>query len=238
MHEVLLHGVLFENDKFWVPFQTTVGSARVAPTAVEQTTATDSGSFDVTFTTGVDLPGLSAEAFGLSQPQHLSETVHQDNPNDFTTASTKVDFTVSHASRATIDLPDVGSNDVDLFVLYDANHDGTFAPSEVIAASTGGAGDAEHVELVRPADGNYQIWLHGFQVAGTPTIPLDINVIQGNDLTVTGVPAGPIAGGSTVTLHVTYAKTMTSGQTYEGELLLGPSTAPTVISVPVTIHRS
>ena len=67
--QVLTHGVLFEGDKFWVPFQTTVGGARVAPTSVEQTTASDSGSFDASFTTGVDLPGLSAEAFGLSQPR-------------------------------------------------------------------------------------------------------------------------------------------------------------------------
>jgi len=65
-----------------------------------------------------------------------------------------------------------------------------------------------------------------------------INVIQGHDLTITGAPSGPIAGGTTITLHVEYAKPMTSGQTYEGEVLLGPSTAPTVISVPVLIHRS
>ncbi len=107
-----------------------------------------------------------------------------------------------------------------------------------MASSTSGAGTPEHVELVRPEDGTYEIWLHGFQVAGTPTIPLVINVIQGNDLTLSGVPSGPIPGGTTVTLHVDYSKAMTAGQDYEGEVLLGPSSAPTAISVPVRIHRS
>ena len=53
-----------------------------------------------------------------------------------------------------------------------------------------------------------------------------MDAIQGNDLTVTGAPAGPVPAGTTVTLHVTYNKAMTSGQSYFGELLLGPKSAP------------
>jgi hypothetical protein len=47
-----------------------------------------------------------------------------------------------------------------------------------------------------------------------------------------GVPAG-----SPVTLHVDYNKAMTPGQSYDGELLLGPASAPTALSVPITITR-
>ena len=63
---------------------------------------------------------------------------------------------------------DVGSDDVDLFVVYDANNDGAFTNSEIVASSTGGAGADEFIELVRPADGDYQVWAQGWQVAGTP----------------------------------------------------------------------
>ena len=129
------------------------------------------------------------------------------------------------------------NNDVDLFVLYDANNDGAFTTNEIVAASASGTAD-EPVDLIRPPDGNYQIWVHGFAVTGTPTFPLTVDAIQGNDLTVTGAPAGPVPAGTPVTLHVTYNKAMTAGQNYFGELLLGPTAAPTAFTVPVKITRT
>ena len=47
-----------------------------------------------------------------------------------------------------------------------------------------------------------------------------------------------VPAGTPVTIHVDYAKSMTSGQDYFGELLLGPLTAPSALSVPVMIHRN
>jgi hypothetical protein len=41
-----------------------------------------------------------------------------------------------------------------------------------------------------------------------------------------------------VTIHVDFAKSLTSGQDYFGELLLGPESAPTALAVPITIHRN
>ena len=56
--------------------------------------------------------------------------------------------------------------------------------------------------------------------------------------TISGLPSGAVAANTPVTLHVTYNKAdMVPGQAYKGELLLGPTTAPTAISVPVTITR-
>ncbi len=76
-------------------------------------------------------------------------------------------------------------------------------------------------------------------MAGSPTFPLTIDPIQGTDLTVTGAARSePVAAGTPVTLHVTFSKTMTSGQDYFGELQLGPPTAPNALSVPIVIHRS
>jgi hypothetical protein len=75
-------------------------------------------------------------------------------------------------------------------------------------------------------------------VSGTPTTPLTIDAIQGTDLTVTGAPSGPLAAGTAVTLHVASDKAMTAGQDYFGEILLGPTSAPTALTVPVKITRT
>ncbi|MGH9230472.1 MAG: hypothetical protein ACRD07_17405, partial [Acidimicrobiales bacterium] len=236
LHALGLHQVGWQGDEFHTPFTTTVGSASVTPSSVEVSTTADTGSFDVTFESGVDLDGLTAEAFGLSQPTVTTETAQQDDPNDFTTASIKRDVTVQHASRLTVTTALPG-NDIDLFVLRDANGDGAFTEDEVVGSSTTPEGD-ESVELVAPPDGNYQVWVHGFGVAGSPTFPLTIDPIQGNDLTVGGLPAGPVPAGTPVTLTVDFARQMTAGQDYFGELLLGPPSAPTALTVPIRISRT
>jgi subtilase family protein len=230
------HQVGWQGDKFDASFSTTLGSASVTPSSVEQSTAADSGSFDVTFKANVDLDGLKAEAFGLSQPQTTAEPVAQDDPDDPSTASNKKNLTINHASRLHVDTA-FPTEDVDLYVVYDANGDGAFTPDEIVASSAGGTAN-EAVDLIRPADGNYQIWLHGFQVAETPSIQLTVNAVQGNDLTVTGVPSGAVPAGTAVTLHVAFSKAMTAGQDYFGELLLGPSSAPSALTVPIKISRT
>ena len=82
--------------------------------------------------------------------------------------------------------------------MFDANDDGAFTAAEIIASSAGADGN-ESVTLVAPQDGNYQVWVQGFAVAGTPTFPLTIDAVQGTDLTVTGIPAGAVPAGTPVT---------------------------------------
>jgi hypothetical protein len=236
LHALVQHQVVWDGDKFHAPFTTQIGSASVSPASVAITSATDSGSFDVTFEASVDLDGLSAEAFGLSQPETTLEPVSQDDPNDPSTASNKKNLTISHASRLTV-ATSYPTEDVDLFLVYDANNDGVFATSEIVASSAGGTAN-ESIELTRPPDGNYQIWLHGFAVSGSPSIELLVDAVQGTDLAVSGVPAGAVPAGTPVTLHVDFSKSMVPGETYFGELLLGPTTAPSALSVPISITRS
>ena len=80
--------------------------------------------------------------------------------------------------------------------------------------------------------------MQGWAVAGTPSFELTIDPIQGNDLTVTGLPPGPVPAGTPVTLTVSFSKTMTAGQDYFGELKLGPPSAPTALTVPIKITRT
>jgi len=203
---------------------------------VALSTGSDTGSFDVTFESSIDLPGLKAEGFGLSQPSVTAEVGHQDDPNDPSSATIKKNITLNHASRLTLSTA-LDSNDFDLFVVYDANKDGNFTPNEIVGSSTSPTAN-EFVQLIRPADGNYQVWVQGFSVAGTPTLTLSMDAVQGNDLTVSGLPTGAIPAGTPVTLSVDFSKSMTAGQDYFGELLLGPPSAPTALTVPIKISRS
>lgn len=227
LHEIALHGVGFDGAHFNVPFKTVVAGAAVNPDTVVSHTADGTGSFDVHFKAGLDLAGFNAEAFGLSQPVTKPEVVHQDNPDDPSTASVKENVTITHASRATFTV-DVGTDDVDLFVVHNG---------QIVASSTGPAGADESVTLIRPEDGQYQIWLHGFSVAGTPTVPLGIDIVQGSDLHATVSPSGPLPAGTPVTVHVTYSKAGLADGSYKGDLLMGPPSAPTAINVPVTVIK-
>ena len=241
MHAAMQHGVGFHGGKFDVPFETMIGSAVVNPTSVTQSTATGAGEFDVTFKSTLALPGFAAKAFGLSQPSTSTETVQQDDPNDPSSATVKKSITLANAARLTIDVDTPTDDDIDLFLVRDANGDGTFTNPEVIASSTGGTGADEHIEAVRPVDGNYQVWLLGWQISGdasTNQAGLEIFPVQGNDLVVEGVPTGPVAAGEIVTLKVKYDKpSMVAGQSYFGELHLGPSVAPSALQVPIRINR-
>lgn len=236
LHAFVLHQVGWDGDDFHAPFAVTVGGASVSPGVVDVDTTADTGTFDVTFESGLDLDGLEAEAFGLSQPSITDEVGQQDDPNDPSSASIKKDITLEHASRLTVQT-ELDTDDFDLFVVRDANNDGTFTNAEIFASSAGGTAN-EFVELVAPPDGDYQIWVQGWSVAGTPTLKLTIDAIQGADLTVSGVPNGAVPANTPVTLTVDFSKSMTVGQTYFGELLLGPPTAPTALKVPISITRN
>jgi hypothetical protein len=239
MHAAVQHGVGFHGGKFDVPFETTVGSAVVNPTSVTQSTPDGTGQFDVTFRSTLDLPGFAAEAFGLSQPTLTTETVQQDDPNDPSSATVKKNLTLSHAARLTINLDVSDDDDVDLYLVHDANGDGAFTNAEIIGSSTGSTGADEHIEAVRPVDGNYQVWLQGWQIAGGPSpAGLEIFPVQGNDLVVEGIPTGPVPAGQTITLTVRFNKpSMVAGQSYFGELQLGPSVAPSALRIPIRIDR-
>jgi subtilisin family serine protease len=237
LHAVVQHEVNLQHDhgEVDVPFATTVAGMQLSPDHLDIQTAGDSGGFDVTFEAGLDLPGLAADAFGLSQPGVTTETARQDDPDDPSTASVKKSFTIAHAGHATISASLPGE-DIDLFVLRDANGDGRFTVGEIVAASATGSG-SESVTLTRPPDGSYQVWVHGFAVSSPQRFPLTIDAVQGTDLTISGVPSGPLPANTPVTLHVTFDKAMTAGQDYKGELLLGPTAAPTAVTVPITVHR-
>ncbi|MFN8498429.1 MAG: S8 family serine peptidase [Anaerolineae bacterium] len=245
LHAIRLHNVLFDGDKFDVPYTTTVGAATVSPSAINVTksvtsTATISECSPLTFSATMDLPGLSVQGFGLSKPQvYPAETVNQDDPNDPSTSSYKRVFTVSHASRLTVSIDGGSSGDVDLYLLRDSNNDGVFTfPTEVVASSTSSTAQ-ETVSLTRPMDGKYEIMVHGYSVpGGTLTFKLTLDLVQGYDVTVRNVPSGPLPANTPAHLQVCYQKTISPGDLLQGDVLLGPSVAPSTFTVPIIVKAT
>ncbi len=239
LHLIAGHNVLFSGAKFSVPFTKTVATVAVQPPAIEITTTVDSGSAPITFTSGIELAGLAAEGYGLSMPQVLADQLaYQDDPYDPTTASYTYIFTLAHASSLAVSTGDAPGQDLDLYLYYDANGDGLFShPDELIGSSTTPIAD-EFVSVRMPADGSYMAAVHGWEVSPSPTtFTLTVDAIQGYDLTITGVPTGTIPADTPIAFTMSYSKAMAPGETWKGEVLLGPTVAPATLSIPVTINR-
>ncbi|MCS7287476.1 MAG: hypothetical protein NZ653_10140, partial [Anaerolineae bacterium] len=163
-------------------------------------------------------------AYGLSQPQTWRDVPLSaaSGPCDWSYS-----FTVSNGGliEATAWSNNIG--DIDLYLYRGAT---------LIAASTTPAA-WERVRVKRPADGTYRVCVDNW--SGTPgTFNLDLRVIQGTDLVVSGVPTGTINANAPITFTVTFTKTATPGTTWEGLLYLGPALAPAALEVPVFVHFS
>ena len=113
------------------------------------------------------------------------ETAHQDDPDDPSSASVKKTVAISHASRAVFETHLAG-NDIDLFVLQGRRDRRLVRRRQRVTNASSSS---------CPPDGTYEVWVHGFGVTGTPSFELTMNIVQGTDLTVSGLPAGGAAGG-------------------------------------------
>jgi len=239
---IALHNVNFEGTNFSENFSGQVGTITANPNAINIVTASDTGSFDIQVSSSMGLPDYTTDGFGLGVPQvYADQPIQQDDPNDPTTASYTKTVTLNHAGLLDITTGNTNGSDIDLFLYYDSDGNGTFDQS---MGSSTTSGDVEQVTLQFPADGAYMVAVHGWAVAGgTDTFDLTINAVQGTDITAAAAPAGPFAPGSTAILHYTYnlatmsASFVGPGETASGMITLGPSTAPGALHIPVTISR-
>jgi C-terminal processing protease CtpA/Prc len=147
---------------------------------------------DVAETTwrGVGGRGLATRTFRAQNvvndvPEQVltGQAAAQDDPNSPATATYRRDVVFDEAVPNSLDVTVDGlpTDDLDLFVLEDANHDGVFHyPDEVVGESAGATAD-EHVTLpgVDPTAA-YQIWVHGYAVPeSTTTFTLHTDVLGG-----------------------------------------------------------
>jgi subtilisin family serine protease len=235
LNMIALHNVLY-NDTSGEPFTGKVGTFTVNPYPVSISTSTNTGTQAMSVVSTLDLIGLTAMAFGLSQPEHLTgQTIYQDNPANPMTSSWTKQYILTNAGLFEVNLH-VGANDLDLYILYDKDNDGIPDSNEIIAQSTQSAGIDEYIKITLPQDGKYWIFVHGWAVSPSPSLfDIDINIIQGNMLTVSGLPLGSIPAGTTVNFNLNYNLDGLAAGTWNGLVFVGPTNAPTAVSVPVEI---
>jgi subtilisin family serine protease len=236
LHEILLHNVLYAGRSFSENISGRVATISIDPPEMDKVTFAgikDTRTFN--FTSGIELTGLSVQAYGLSQPQnYMNKTILQDNPHDPMTASWVHEYDVSDAGLIEVSTTSLNSGlDIDLFLIYDSNNDNIPDSNERIAASTAPYAD-EHVSVILPDDGRYWVFVHGWSVPeGSSTFDCVVDIIAGTDLTVNGVPTGTILADRPYNFTVAY--TAPEVGDYDGILFIGPTKAPAALTVPVTI---
>ena len=230
LHELLQHNVLFEGDEFEVVFTKTLGTLQYSPASFDIETTVEQGTVGVaSMTSSLQLNGLVADAFGLGGPEYIL-----DEPIDFIDEDTiewAQDFTVSHGAKIELWTSSPDISDIDLYLFY-CGPTGS-DPCETRASSTTPTAN-EHVVVLMPEDG---VWMIGVLNWSGPAGHFNLTkmVVQGYDLSVSGLPTGVIPPNTEVTFTVSYSRTMVGGETYEGLLLFGPPEAPALLEIPISI---
>jgi C-terminal processing protease CtpA/Prc len=108
---------------------------------------------------------LALRTFRRQPPTTLrGQLVRQDDPFDPATASYRRDIHLAAGDvQMTAVVAGAAQADLDAYLLYDVNRDGTFTfPNELWAASTS-AGPNETIRAALLPSGDYQLWVHGYQ---------------------------------------------------------------------------
>jgi hypothetical protein len=233
LHLIALHNVLYSGRVLQEPVNGTVGTIAAVPSPLTIVTTQLSGTALMTVTSSMDLSGLVADAYGLGKPVvYADQPATQDDPDKPSTASWTKDITVTHGGLLDIMTTSSDSIDIDLYVLYDSNSDGTFDWSKEVLGSSTTSTPNEHVSVTLPKDGQYRVAVHGWSVSAGTHFDVSIKAVQGTDITVSGLPTGPVAASTPVTFTVHHTKTF---GTWSGLITIRPSAAPAAVKVPVTI---
>jgi hypothetical protein len=144
-----------------------------------------------------DTPGSLLRAYGV-HPIYSEKGLpaRQDDASRPDSSSFKLDITAEgevaflftyHWSQA--------DDDIDMYLLHDANADGRFDyPDELVDAKTGPGAQGILARTPLPA-GDYQLWMHGRQVSGDwSSFDLDLVLVAGAGLALRDVPATLEAG--------------------------------------------
>jgi hypothetical protein len=184
------------------------------------------------------LSGLIVQGFGLSTP--IIETgvpVSQEDPDDISTAAYQRPLTLEHAGLLQVDIAGQEADDVDLFVLYDANGDGQFDYDTEVVASSTTATAVESITIQLPPDGEYLIVVHGWQVpAGESTFDIFIAAVQGFDITTSNLPEGEISPNRAYDFNFELAVEGRAPGVYFGLVTLGPPEGQTAALITLTVE--
>ena len=228
LHVITLHQTYTSGEYNDVTVRGRVGMLSVNPSPLYLDAPTDVVTTTVNVSASVDMDDLVAEGFGLGLPETYTDLpIYQDDPNDPATASYTQTVTIEHAAYLNVNIQGQASDDLDLYLVDPLGR--------IVASSTTPTAE-ESVSVKFPMDGDWTILVHGWSVpAGESVFDMLVNAVQGYDITVVDIPDGPFAAGDVIPVTLQISHDMNLGDVLQGALLLGPSLAPGLVEVPVTV---
>ncbi|MHB1341723.1 MAG: cell wall-binding repeat-containing protein [Coriobacteriia bacterium] len=228
LNEIMVHNVVWPGGVHELALDGQAGVVGVAPAGFSIVDSADSGTEPLGFTTSMDLTGLAADAYGLTRNFESNEPITQDE-------DWLHEVTLADAAYLEVQIAAEGGSDLDLYV-YESDGVGGWT---LIGASETSSGE-EYVRIDAPADNDYMVDVYGYSVTGTDYFDISIANPMGDDMTVSGIPAGAVAADTSVDLELDWTKARPSlldrEGTYEGVVYLGPVEAPSAITIPVTLR--
>lgn len=234
IHLIINQNVLYQGDRFSLPFTQTVGTAVLTPAPLVIQTCSLSGTVPVTLSTNLDLPDWQSHAYGLSMTEvYTRQQLYQDVYGDPESASYTQTRTLSNTASLRVSINGTPGDDLDLYLLYDADANDQFDWDTEIVAVANSIFAQETAVLSLPQAGDYLIAVHGQRVAtGMTLFDLTLDAIQGTDLQFSGIPTDTIPAGETG-LNLHWQKTAGAGEIWHGQLLFGPSSTPGALAAAV-----
>lgn len=227
LNQIMIHNVLYGGHDLGERFLGETGVISVDPSRLDIVSPADEGTEQLDFTTyDLDLTGAAAQAYGLSKRTHETDSITTDESWFHT-------LDLDNAAYLDVQTACPGQ-DIDLYVYY-----WNGVGFELVGASETG-GDEERVRLGMPRDGEYWIEVYGYSVSGAQPFDLFVSAPMGDDLVLSGIPAGGIDAGGGFTLDVDWTKVRSGSLEeregeFEGAVFLGPTEAPGAVEVPVTL---
>lgn len=239
LNMVAVHNVNYAGMPDAEQFSIQAGTLKVsnAPIEVSRSSGQANVTVEESISSSMALSGLVVQGFGMSTPDVMTGLpISQDDPNDPFSASYQQEITVDHAGLLEISTHGQEGDDIDLFLIYDANGDGEYTGDELVAASTTATAE-EFIRLTLPASGNYLILAQGWSIPlEESTFDLTVNLVQGDDISVTGLPEDPITPGFPYTFNINMNLEGYAPGVYQGIVTLGPPEGPAAIIIPVTFE--
>lgn len=228
LNEIMVHNVVWPGGVHQLALDGEAGVVGVSPTAFNIVDKAAAGTEQLAFTTSMGLNGLDAQAYGLTRRFESNEPITQDEDWFH-------ELTLTGAAYLQVEIAAEGSSDLDLYV-YGSDGSGGW---NLVGASES-SGGYEYVRIDAPADNDYLIDVYGYSVTGTDYFDISVSNPMGEDIAVTGLPAGAVAAETSIDLGVDWAKArptlLDREGTYEGVVYVGPVEAPSAITLPVTLR--
>ncbi|HSQ21398.1 MAG TPA: cell wall-binding repeat-containing protein, partial [Coriobacteriia bacterium] len=227
LNQIMIHNVLYGGHDLGRRFLGETGMISVDPSRLDIVSPEDSGAEQVDFTTyDLDLTGAAVQAYGLSKRIFETDTITTDE--DWL-------YFMDLTDAAYLDVQTAcPGQDIDLYVYW------WNGSNYVMVGASETSGDEEVVRLTMPPDGEYVIDVYGYSVSGTQPFDVSISAPMGDDMVLSGIPAGGIDAGDGFTLDVDWTKVRGTLEEregeYEGIIFIGPTEAPGAVQVPVTLR--